>query len=312
MALFLFRRVVASIGVVLAITVVSFVLIHLVSGDPVRIMLGVRASSALVDQIRHQLKLDQPLLQQYLSFLAGILHGDLGRSIVLRRSVSSVVLSRIGPTLFLLGYGTLIGIVLALPLGILSALQKNRVADHLTRIVTLVAFAMPPFWLGLILIQEFGVNLAWFPVGGYGSGFAGHVQAMTLPSLVIGLYLASLLIRSLRSNLIEVLGAEYIEAARARGLPERRIVLKHALRNALLATITVLAVNLGFLIGGAVVVERVFDIPGMGQLLLEATLTRDFPVIQVLTLIFGVLVVAINFSSDVLYAVVDPRVRLQR
>jgi peptide/nickel transport system permease protein len=148
-------------------------------------------------------------------------------------------------------------------------------------------------------------------VGGYGSGFFGHVQAMTLPSLVIGLYLASLLIRSLRSNLIEVLGVEYIEAARARGLPERSIVLKHALRNALLATITLLAVNVGFLIGGAVIVERVFDIPGLGSLLLQSVLTRDFPVIQAITVIFGVLVVSINFLSDILYGAIDPRIRLQ-
>jgi peptide/nickel transport system permease protein len=311
MALFVLRRILASLVVIVAITIVSFLMIHLVSGDPVRIMLGLRASSALVDQIHHQLGLDRPLLTQYWHFVSGIVHGNLGQSIVLRRSVSSVLFSRIGPTLFLLAYGTLIAIVLALPLGVVSALRKNRATDHLIRLVTLIGFAMPPFWLGLILIQEFGVNLGWFPVGGYGSGFFGHVQAMTLPSLVIGLYLASLLIRSLRSNLIEVLDAEYVEAARARGLPEYRVVLKHALRNALLATITVLAVNLGFLIGGAVIVERVFDIPGLGSLLLEATLTRDFPVIQALTLVFGVLVVSINFFSDMLYAAVDPRVRLQ-
>ena len=311
MTLYVLRRAAASVVVILAITIVSFLMIHLVSGDPVRIMLGLRAPSALVDQIRHQLGLDQPLLSQYWHFLTRLAHGNLGQSIVLRRSVSSVLGSRVGPTLFLLGYGTLIAIVLALPLGVVSALKKNRPTDHIIRLVTLVGFAMPPFWLGLILIQEFGVNLGWFPVGGYGSGFFGHVQAMTLPSLVIGLYLASLLIRSLRSNLIEVLDAEYVEAARARGLPEYRVVLKHALRNAMLATITVLAVNLGFLIGGAVIVERVFDIPGLGSLLLEATLTRDFPVIQALTLVFGVLVVSINFFSDTLYAAVDPRVRLQ-
>jgi peptide/nickel transport system permease protein len=310
MGAFVLRRVLVGLLVVLAITVVSFLMIHLVSGDPVRIMLGLRASSALVGQIRHQLGLDQPLLTQYWHFLTGLFNGDLGQSILLRRSVSSVISSRVGPTLFLLTYGTLIAVVLALPLGVVSALRKNRATDHLIRLLTLVGFAIPPFWLGLILIQEFGVTLGWFPVGGYGSGFLGHLRAMTLPSLVVGLYLASLLIRSLRSNLIEVLDAEYVEAARARGLPEARVVLKHALRNALLATITVLAVNLGFLIGGAVIVERVFNIPGLGSLLLEGTVTRDFPVIQALTLIFGVLVVSINLLSDVLYAVVDPRVRL--
>jgi ABC-type dipeptide/oligopeptide/nickel transport system permease component len=309
MAQYLARRAVSSLLVILGITIVSFVLIHLIPGDPVRIMLGGRAPQALIAQYHHELGLDRPLPEQYLRFVTGIAHGDLGRSIVLRRSVSGVVSARIGPTLLLMVYGTLIAILLALPLGIVSALQKNRLADHLIRIVTLVAFAMPPFWLGLILIRKFSLDWGLFPVGGYDPGFLGHLRSLTLPSVTIGFFLASMLIRSLRSSLIDVLGAEYVEAARARGLPEWRVIVKHALRNALLATITVLGVNLGFLIGGTVIVERVFDIPGIGQLLVESILTRDFPVIQMLTLIFGLLVVAINFLSDISYAVIDPRVR---
>src|SRR6476469_5492704 len=291
-------------------TLFSFILIHLVPGDPIRIMVGGKAPEAVVKNIDHRLGLDRPLPEQYVTFVGHAAHGDLGESIVLRRPVSSVVGERIGPSLFLLGYGTLIGIVLAVPLGIASARWRNRLPDHLTRLLTLVAFAMPPFWLGLILVRKFSLDLGWFPVSGYGTGFLGHVYHLTLPALTIGLFLASMLIRSLRASLIDIFGTEYIEAVRARGASEARVVLKHSLRNALISTITVLTVNLGFLIGGAVIVEKVFDIPGLGQLLVESIFTRDFPVVQGVTLVFGLLVVLLNLLSDVAYAAIDPRVRL--
>jgi len=296
--------------VIVGMTLFSFILIHLVPGDPIRIMVGGKAPEAVVKNIDHRLGLDRPLPEQYVTFVGHAAHGDLGESIVLRRPVSSVVGERIGPSRFLLGYGTLIGIVLAVPLGIASARWRNRLPDHLTRLLTLVAFAMPPFWLGLILVRKFSLDLGWFPVSGYGTGFLGHVYHLTLPALTIGLFLASMLIRSLRASLIDIFGTEYIEAVRARGASEARVVLKHSLRNALISTITVLTVNLGFLIGGAVIVEKVFDIPGMGQLLVDSIFTRDFPVVQGLTLVFGVLVVLLNLTADLAYAAIDPRVRL--
>lgn len=310
MASYFTKRVLHSVPVIVGITLFSFILIHLVPGDPIRIMVGGKAPPAVVKAIDHRLGLDRPLPTQYLSFVGHALRGNLGDSIILREPVSTVVGQRIGPSLFLLGYATLIGIVLALPLGIVSARWRNRLPDHLVRLVTLVTFAMPPFWLGLILVRKFSLDLGWFPVSGYGSGFVGHVHSLFLPSLTIGLFLASMLIRSLRASLIDIFSTEYIEAARARGASEARVVLKHSLRNALISTITVLAVNLGFLIGGAVIVEKVFDVPGMGQLLVDSIFTRDFPVIQGLTLVFGVLVVSFNLISDLAYAAIDPRVRL--
>ena len=308
---YLGRRLVHTAPVIIGITLASFVLIHLVPGDPVRIMLGGKAPKERIAAIDHDLKLDRPLPQQYLTFVAGAAHGDLGQSIILRRPVATVIGERLAPSLFLLAYGTLIGVLLALPLAIVSALRRNRAVDHGVRLLTLVAFAMPSFWLGLILIRKFSLDLGWFPVSGYGSGFLGHLRSLTLPSLTIGLFLTSMLVRSLRSSLIDILGLEYVEAARARGLGRTRVVLKHSLRNALIPTITILAVNLGWLIGGAVVVERVFDIPGLGQLLVESIFTRDFPVIQALTLVFGLMVVSINLLSDLSYALVDPRVRYE-
>ncbi|HEY1479733.1 MAG TPA: ABC transporter permease [Gaiellales bacterium] len=310
MATYLIKRILHSVPVIVGITLFSFILIHLVPGDPIRLMVGGKAPASVVKNIDHQLGLDRPLPTQYVDFVENALQGDLGESIVLRRPVSSVVGERIGPSLFLLGYGTLIGILLALPLGIASARWRNRLPDHLTRLLTLVTFAMPPFWLGLLLVRKFSLDYGWFPVSGYGTGFLGHVHSLTLPALTIGLFLASMLIRSLRASLIEIFATEYIEAVRARGASEARVVLKHSLRNALISTITVLTVNLGFLIGGAVIVEKVFDVPGMGQLLVDSIFTRDFPVIQGLTLVFGVLVVSLNLLADLAYAAIDPRVRL--
>jgi peptide/nickel transport system permease protein len=307
---FLGRRLLHTIPVIVGITLASFVLIHLVPGDPIRIMLGGKATKEHVAEVSHTLKLDRPLPTQYLTFVGGATHGDLGESIILQRPVSGIVSERIGPSLFLLAYATLIGIVLALPLGIISALKRNRPIDHGIRLLTLVAFAMPSFWLGLLLIRTFSLDLGLFPVSGYGTGFFGHVRSLTLPALTVGLFLTSMLVRSLRASLLDVFSEEYVEAARARGLPESRVVLKHSLRNALIATLTVLAVNLGWLIGGAVVIEKVFDIPGLGQLLVDSIFTRDFPILQGLTLVFGLLVIAINLLSDLAYCVIDPRVRL--
>jgi peptide/nickel transport system permease protein len=301
--------VLQTIPVIVGITLISFVLIHLVPGDPIRIMLGGKASEAFIEQTNHALGLDRSLPAQYLDFVGGAARGDLGESIILRRPVAEVVGERIGPSIFLLAYSTLIGVVLALPLGIASALHRNRLTDHVIRLLTLVGFAMPSFWLALLFIRSLSLDLGAFPVSGYGEGFLGHVHSLTLPALTMGLFLTSMLVRSLRTSLIEVFDREYVEAARARGLSETRVVLKHGLRNALITTLTVLAVNLGWLIGGAVVIERVFDIPGLGQLLVESIFTRDFPVVQSLTLVFGLLVVAINLLSDVAYATIDPRVR---
>ncbi|MDQ3890084.1 MAG: ABC transporter permease [Actinomycetota bacterium] len=307
---FLALRLVHTIPVIVGITLAAFVLVHLVPGDPVRIMLGGKASKERIAEIHHELGIDRPLPVQYVDFVGGSVQGDLGESIILRRPVASVVGERLGPSIFLLAYATLIAIAIALPLGVASAVRRNRITDHAIRVATLIAFAMPAFWLGLILIRKLSLDLGAFPVSGYGDDFLGHVHHLTLPALTIGLFLASMLVRSLRSSLIDVFGAEYVEAARARGLSESRVVLKHALRNALIATVTVLAVNLGWLISSAVVIEKVFDVPGLGQLLVESIFTRDFPTIQGLTLVFGLLVIAINLLADFSYALIDPRVRL--
>jgi peptide/nickel transport system permease protein len=306
------RRGAQSLIVLLGVSFVSFLLIHLVPGDPVRIALGPKAPRQEVLQVRHELGLDRPLLEQYARFLGHALRGDFGYSIQDRVPVSSLVLPRIVPSVLLLTYATVVAILLATPLAIVSALRRNRACDHLIRLVSMVTFAMPAFWLGLVLVQLFSLHWSLFPVSGYGSTASSRLLDLTLPALTIGLYLAPLLVRTLRGSLIEVLASDYIEAARARGLPATRVIGRHALRNASMATVTVLAVNLGFLISGTVIVEVVFSIPGLGSLIVSQVQTRDFPTVQALTLIFGAIVIAINFLTDVVHAAVDPRIRTAR
>jgi len=218
------------------------------------------------------------------------------------------VIERIAPSAFLIAYGSLIAILLTIPFSIISAMRADQPVDHSIRIGGMVTFAMPSFWLGLLLMLLFGLKLKLFPISGWGEGFLGHLKYLFMPSLVIGVYLAPMLIQSLRSSLLEIMQAEYIEAARAKGLSPLRVMLKHVLRNALIPTVTILAVNIGWLIGGSVVIETVFSIPGLGLLLVRSVNYRDYPTIQGLTLVFGVLVMLVNLIADLSYAIIDPRV----
>jgi peptide/nickel transport system permease protein len=301
-----------AVPVLLGVSLIAFLLIHFVPGDPVRIALGPKASKGAVEAARHALRLDRPLPLQYAQFVGGVFRGDLGYSIQQNTSVGSILGPRVTPSIFLILYAVAISTVLAVPLGIVSALRRDRLVDHLIRVFMLTTMAMPSFWLALVLVELASLRLHLLPVAGYGNGFVEHLRDLTLPALTIGLYLAPMLIRTLRGSIIEVLRSDFVEAARARGLAERRVIAKHVLRNASIATITILAVNIGFLISGTVVIEVVFDIPGLGSLIVNATEARDYPIVQALTLIFGVMVILVNLLSDVAYALIDPRVRLER
>jgi peptide/nickel transport system permease protein len=303
------RRLPQSLLVLIGVSIVAFALIHLVPGDPARIALGPRASQEAVAGARRSLGLDKPLVTQYLDFITGAVHGNFGYSIQQRASIGSLVGPRIAPSVFLLLYATLLATLMAVPLGLLSALRRDRIPDHVIRVVSMITFAMPAFWLSLVLVELLSLRAHIFPVSGYGGGPITKLKDLTLPAITIALYLAPMLVRTLRSSVIDALGSDFVEAARARGLSERRVVLKHVLRNASIATITVLAVNLGFLISGTVVIEVVFDIPGLGSMIVTAVQERDFPLVQALTLIFGVIVIAVNLLADVAYSAIDPRVR---
>jgi peptide/nickel transport system permease protein len=307
---YILRRVFQAIPVLIGITLASFLLIHLVPGDPARIVLGAHATPSAVATLNHQLGLDRPLLGQYADFVTGALTFNFGDSIQQNTAIGPILTDRIPVSLFLLTYSVVVSIVVAVPLAIASARRRNRATDHAIRLFSMVTFAMPSFLLGLLLILFFSLKLGWLPTAGYGDNFAGHVRSLTLPAITVGLYLAPILLRTLRVGIIETLDTEYIEAARARGLSERRILFKHVLRNSLISTVTVLGLNIGFLLSGLVIVENVFALPGLGSELVNSILARDYPLIQALTLIFGILVVAINLLTDLLYVQLDPRVRL--
>lgn len=309
MANYLLRRTIQAIPVIVGISIVSFVLIRMVPGDPIRTMLGPRATDEAVAILRARYGLDQPIPVQYLTFLAGAVRLDLGDSINFHRPVVDLIGSRIAPTVMLIVYAAIISFVVAVPLATYSAVKANQLPDQSIRLGMMITFAMPAFWLGLILILVFSLNLHWFPASGIGTDLPSMIWSLTLPAITIGLYLAPVLIRSLRASMLESLHAEYVEAARARGLPESRVLRRHVLRTSLIATVTIVGVNLGFLISGSVVVENVFAIPGVGSLLVTAVSRRDFPLIQGLSLFLGLAVVALSVGTDIVNTFIDPRIR---
>lgn len=305
---FLRRRVIQMIPVLLGISLITFYMIHLIPGDPARNMLGPRATPQRVAELRQSLGLDEPLWSQYCRFLTGVVRGDLGTSLYYRQAVGPLVLERLPATIFLVIYSAIVALVVAIPLGILAAVRRNTWLDQVIRAVSLVTLAMPAFWLGVLFILYFGLYRGWFPIGGYGETFAEHLHHLFLPALTIALAMAPILIRSLRSSMAGNLRAQYATTARAKGLTEQRVITGHVLRPSLISTVTVLGVNLGFLIGSTVIIETVFAIPGLGFLMVSSIQTRDYPVIQAVTLVMAMLVVLVNLLTDMTYALLDPRV----
>jgi ABC-type dipeptide/oligopeptide/nickel transport system permease component len=307
---YLLRRLGLAVIVLFGLLVATFFIIHLVPGDPVRIVLAGRASPETVARVRHELALDRPLWDQFSVYVSHTLRGDLGTSFALDSPVGEIIGQRVGPSAALIAYGMLLSLLIGVPLAIVAALRPNGWIDNAIRVATTVTFAMPSFWLGLMLALIFGLQLQWFPVAGYSGGVGGILRTLTLPALALGLSLATVVMRTLRSSLLEVLQSEYVEAARSRGLSELRVVGKHALRNSFMNTLTILSVNIGFLIGGTVVLEQVFQIPGVGSLLVESVEKRDYQLVQALTLLAGAAVVLASLAADVVQALLDPRVRL--
>jgi peptide/nickel transport system permease protein len=304
------RRLLQLVPIVLGVTVLVFFLIHLVPGDPARTMLGTHATPQRVALLHHEWGLDKPLPVQYWRFLGRMVHGDLGSSLFYSVPAGRLVWERLPATLWLIGLGTLLAVLIAVPLAALAATRRDRLPDHVVRVVPLVGLGFPAFWLGIMLLLAFGLHLGrGFPVGGYGNGFLGHLHSMFLPALTVGLAIAPILVRSLRASLLEVFESEYVTTARSKGLPERRVLVNHALRNAVISTVSVLGVNIGYLVGGTLVIEQVFALPGIGQLMINSIFQRDFPVVQAVTLVFAIMVVLVYLLTDVVHALLDPRVR---
>ena len=304
------RRLIQLVPIVLGVTVLVFFLIHLVPGDPARTILGNHATPQKVALLHHEWGLDKPLPVQYWRFLGRMVRGDLGSSLFYSVPAGRLVVQRLPPTLWLIGLGTLFSVLIAVPLAALAATKRDRVPDQIVRAVPLVGLGFPQFWLGIMLLLAFGLHLGrGFPVGGYGNGVFGHLHSMFLPSLTVALAIAPILVRSLRASLLEVFESDYVTTARSKGLSEGRVLVRHALRNAVISTVSVLGVNIGFLVGGTLVIEQVFALPGIGQLMINSIFQRDFPVVQAVTLVFAIMVVLVYLLTDVVHALLDPRVR---
>jgi peptide/nickel transport system permease protein len=307
---FLLYRPIQLLPVLFGISVVTFVLTHSIPGDPARLLLGARSSPEALANIRAQFGLDEPLWVQYLFFVRNLVEGRMGTSIVYRIDVLRLTANRIEPTLVLVLGSVLLALVIALPLATLAARNKGSVIDHAVRIVSTVGLGFPPFWLGLILIITFSVNFGITPVAGYGSGPFDKLQHMILPCLTIALALSAVLARNARATMINQIDSNVATAARARGLGEAAIFRRHVLPNSLIPMINLLAVNVGWLIGGTVVIESVFAIPGMGQLLVTSIFSRDYMVVQGVAMLFAIATVFVNVVADIVTVAVDPRVTM--
>ncbi len=310
---YLLHRLSGLLAVLAIVAVGVFVLTRMASGDPIAVLLGDQASAADIARVRVDYGLDKPLPVQFGFWLGEVLHGNLGQSIFLQRPVTQALWERAEPTawLALLAVGIAAGI--GVPCGVLSAVFRGRALDQMVTALAMLGASVPSFWLGLVLMQIFAVGLGWFPVSGYGApgaALAERLHALVLPATVLGLLNSALITRFTRSAMLDVLGEDFVRTARSKGLGETAVVLRHGLRNALVPIVTVIGLTSALMIGGAVVTETVFGLPGVGNLVVSAVLRRDYPVIQGALLVVAGIYVLINFAIDLLYVVLDPRVKL--
>jgi peptide/nickel transport system permease protein len=306
---FVLTRPFQLIPVLFGISLITFVLVRSIPGDPARLILGTRATPAALERIRAQFGLDEPLWLQYFYFLKNLANGEMGKSILYKIDVLGLVADRLEPTLVLVVGAVILSVLIAVPLATLAAKNRGGAVDQAVRVLSTTGLGLPNFWLAIMLIIVFSVTLGLFPVSGYGRTFGDKLHHMVLPWLTIALSLSAVLTRSLRASLIAGLGSDVALAARARGIPEKMIFRRHVLPNAIIPTLNLLAVNIGWLIGGTVVVETVFAIPGTGQLLVRAIFSRDYMVVQGVAMVFACATVLVNFLADILTVALDPRVK---
>jgi peptide/nickel transport system permease protein len=305
---FLIRRLLYSVVVLFGVTLLVFITLRL-SGDPVQLLLrDGNPTQEDIERLRHALKLDRPLPVQYVDFVVSGVQGDFGESLRYRTPALDEVLSRLPATLELSIAGYLFALLLAIPTGIVSAVKRGGPADFLSRFISLIGVSFPSFWLGLVLILLFSVRLKWLPVSGRGEGFEESVKSLILPGVTLGTAYAATLMRLLRSSLLEVLNQDFIRTARAKGLRDRAVLVRHALRNALIPAITVAGLQIGFLLSGSVIVEVVFSWPGVGRLVVDAIGARDYPIVQAAVVLLATALILINLFVDIIYALVDPRI----
>jgi peptide/nickel transport system permease protein len=302
------KRLVLSIFVLFGVTIVIFSMVHFLPGDPATVLLGERATVQNVAALREQLGLNRTLPEQYWQFVSGLVQGQMGTSLAFHQPVRDMVLSRVPISIGLAVYAMALAAITTFVFSLLAAVNKGRWVDQMIRVVFLFILTTPNFWFGILLILVLSLGLKWFPVAGFGNTFQEHIWYLFLPALTLSLQLSAVLIRNLRSQLIATGRSDFVRTARAKGLPERVVLVRHVFRNALLSTVTIFGFQFGFLVGGAVVIETVFAVPGMGQLLITSITSRDYPVVQAITVVSAVLVIIVNLIVDLSYSFLDPRV----
>jgi len=312
MFVYLIRRLSTMAPVLVVVSLIVFSIIHLTPGDPVTIMLREEADPAAAEALRKALGLDRPLPIQYLTWVSRVVRGELGRSIRTNQPVAEAILERLPVTLSLAGASTLLALAVALPAGILSAIRRNSFADVAGTLASLSGISLPNFWLATLLIFLFSVRLGWLPPLGYVSPFKdlwAGLRSLVLPAITLGAAMAAVVMRMTRSSLLEVLQLDFIRTARAKGLGGPRVLLRHALQNALIPVVTVVGLQAGALLGGAIITETIFALPGVGRLLVDAIFQRDFPIVQGVVLLLAVNFLLVNLMVDIAYAFLDPRIR---
>ena len=307
MTQYIIRRLLQMIPITLGILTLVFSLIHLIPGDPAAVVAGEGARPEDIAQVRKILGLDQPLWKQYVTYLENVAHGDLGRSFRTHDKVSREIMERYPATLQLALGSMIVALLVAFPLGIISAIYRNSWIDNVARFFALIGVSMPSFWFGPLLIIEFAINHPWFPVSGREEG----LKSIVLPSVTMGLALSAILTRMIRVSLAEELNQLYVTTAIAKGVTRARAIFRHALKNALIPVITVLALQFGSLLTGAIITEQIFSWPGLGRLLIQSINARDYPQVQASILVIAVTYIFVNFFADLLYGVVDPRIKLE-
>ena len=312
MGVYIIRRVLGLIPVLILVAVVSFLLIHIIPGDPAAVMLGTDATPHEVEKLREDLGLNEPLHVQFYRWISRVLRGDLGDSFFMGRPVTVALLERLPATILLAVAALFFAVLIGVPAGIIAAIKQNSIIDQLVMIIALIGVSLPSFWIGLNLILIFSVNLRWLPSGGYvplTENFIDGLRCLLMPAFALGFMQAALIARMTRSSMLEVLRQDYIRTARSKGLAEQVVVGLHALKNAMIPILTVIGTAFGVLLGGAVIVETVFAYPGIGRLVVAAVQRRDYPVIQGALLLISSIYVLVNLLVDILYTLIDPRIK---
>lgn len=307
-ATYIRKRLILMVFVLFGVSIFIFGMVHFLPGDPASILLGDRATVQNTAELREQLGLNRPLPEQYWLFVSGFARGEMGTSLMFKQPVNEMVLTRVPISIGLTVYAMVLAGAFTLVFGLLAAVYKGGLIDQVIRIVFLFILTTPNFWFGILLILVLSLGLKWFPVAGFGETFQEHIWYLFLPALTLSLQLSAVLIRNLRAQVILTSRADFARTARAKGLPERLVLVRHVLRNALLSTVTIFGLQFGFLVGGALVIETVFAIPGMGQLLFTSITSRDYPVVQAITIVSAFMVIIVNLAVDLSYSFLDPRV----